>query len=312
MKVILTERQFKDYIKHQINEKFDVSLTQHDMPKEFKQINKDIYGDVDKIKIDGLKDYWQANGLKYKDNSKDKKSKKHGAKNAVPEIKGRVFPFGNIKLSDNVLIVNMTTAFNCPSAKFCPIQKGTCYAYREEQTREDVFARNARNEMMFDQARENPAKWRYIFWFLRKYIETSLNCGHIIKYLRLNEAGDFKTGEDIKQFDNFAEEIKRDYGIITHAYTANVALKDYIKDIKNINVNASVGNIEGDMVHRHFYGVMEDVLNALPDTPLKDISTPVLNYDEKWKYYYKCPCDISEGQRCYNCQVCWLANPGVT
>lgn len=319
MKVILTEQQFnryKAYLREQqlhnmIMESFRAELTQKDMPAEFKQMNDYMYGDLPKDKLHGIEQQYTNNGFEYNNRARHPELGKHNAQ-IDAKVKGNVFPFGNVKLSDQVLIINLTSALHCPSAKFCPIGKNACYAFSDERRREAYWQRNARNEIMFDRARENPAKWKYIFWFIRKYIEKALNSGHPIRFVRLNEAGDFKTPEDIQQFDNFAGEIKRDFGIETHAYTANKSLIDALSQVQNININASVPDIVGDKVYRHFYGVKEEILAKLPDTPLKDIATPELQESGKWGLYYKCPCDIAAGARCYNCQVCWLAKPGIT
>ena len=318
MKVILTEKQFdryKAYLREQelhntIMESFRAELSQQDMPAEFKQMNDYMYGDIPKDRLHSIEQEYTKNGLKYNNKAGRSELGKHDAK-IDAKVKGSVFPFGNVKLSDQVLIINLTSALHCPSAKFCPIGKNVCYAFGDEKRREAYWQRNARNEIMFDMARENPAKWKYIFWFIRKYIEKTLNSGHIIKHLSLNEAGDFKTPEDIRRFDEFAAELKRDYDIDTHAYTANKNLIDAISQVKNININASIPDIQGEKVLRHFYGVQDEILAQLPDTPLRDIATPELQEGGRWGLYYKCPCDIAAGAKCYNCQVCWLAKPGI-
>ena len=320
MNVILTEQQFKEYIKHLVTEQkmhelimeaISASLTQNEMPKDFKQMNQYMFGDKSKEELDRIHHDFTEHGFSYNNDADHPEKGKHKA-DITPEVKGNVFPFGNVKLSNQVLIINMTSALRCPSAKYCPISKDVCYAFNDERRRENYWNRNARNEIMFDMARENPAKWPYIFWFIRRYIETARDNGLNVKYVRLNEAGDFKTPEDILRFDKFAGELKKDYGIITHAYTCNVDLVDAIRRVKNMNINASHPDITGAKVLRHFYGVKEEILDKLPDTPLKNIATPILQEDEKWGAYYKCPCDIAEGSKCYNCQVCWLAKPGVT
>jgi hypothetical protein len=300
----------EEYIHAKIMEDIKASLSQKEMPNEFKEINKQIWGDVDKEKRKEIENKYAKNSLEYNINAKKPELGKRKAP-IETEVKGSVFPFGNVKLSHNVLIINMTSAQNCPSAAFCPIGKSACYAYSDEKYRKDYYRRNIRNELMFDQARENPAKWKYIFWFIRKYIEKALNCGLVVTHIRLNEAGDFKTVQDVEKFDEFAAEMKKDYGIETHAYTANKNLIDALNKVKNININASIPDITGDKVYRHFYGIQKTKLNKLPDTPLQSIATPLLGIDKKYGYYYKCPCDISKGAKCFNCQVCWLAKPGI-
>ena len=318
MKVILTEKQYKEYLRflqdeHNHNcimEEFKAELSQKDMPAEFQQMNDYIYGDVPQSKLDAIQKHYTKNGFTYNNSAKHPELGQHNAE-VKPNISGSVFPFGNIKLSHEVLIVNLTSALHCPSAKFCPIGKNACYAFNDERRRESYWQRNARNEIMFDMARENPAKWKYIFWFIRSYIDKARNAGVIVRYVRLNEAGDFKTAEDVRRFDEFAAELKKDYGIETHAYTANKDLIDAISQVKNININASIPDIQGEKVLRHFYGVDEDILADLPDTPLRDIATPELQEGGRWGLYYKCPCDIAAGAKCFNCQVCWLAKPGI-
>ena len=91
----------------------------------------------------------------------------------------------------------------------------------------------------------------------------------------------------------------------------NKDLIDAISQVKNININAYIPDIQGEKVLRHFYGVQDEILAQLPDTPLRDIATPELQEGGRWGLYYKCPCDIAAGAKCYNCQVCWLAKPGI-
>ena len=318
MKVILTEKQYNEYLRYLkdehdhncIMEEFRAELSQKDMPAEFQQMNDYMYGDIPQGRLNAIHQQYTNNGFKFNNDAKHPEKGQHNAE-VTPTVNGSVFPFGNIKLSHEVLIINMTSALHCPSAKFCPIGKNACYAFSDERRRESYWQRNARNEIMFDMARENPAKWKYIFWFIRKYIDKARNSGVIVRYVRLNEAGDFKTAEDVRRFDEFAAELKRDYGIETHAYTANKNLIDAIAQVKNMNINASIPDIQGEKVLRHFYGVDEDILANLPDTPLRDIATPELQEGGKWGLYYKCPCDIAAGARCFNCQVCWLAKPGI-
>ena len=298
------------YIHNLIMEKIEASMNQKDMPKEFREINKQIWGDIDDKEKRRIEKEYTKNSFQYNIN-KDKPELGKRKASIEAEIKGSVFPFGNVKLSHSVLIINMTSAKNCPSASFCPIGKSACYAYSDEQLRQDYYKRNVRNELMFDRARENPAKWPYIFWFIKQYIEKAIDSGLAINHIRLNEAGDFKTIADVENFDKFAEEVKREYGIETHAYTANKKLIDALSKVKNININASIPDITGEKVYRHFYGIPEEVLNNMPDTSLQSIAVPLLGIDEKYGYYYKCPCDISAGAKCFKCQVCWLAKPGI-
>lgn len=300
----------EEYIHNFIMEGIKATLDQKDMPKEFEEMNKQIWGDVDAKKRKEIEKDYTKKSFKYNNDAKHPELGKHNA-SIETEIKGSVFPFGNVKLSHNVLIINMTSAKNCPSAAFCPIGKKACYAYGDEKCREDYYKRNVRNELMFDQARENPVKWKYIFWFIKQYIEKAMDSGLIINHLRLNEAGDFKTVYDVERFDEFAAELKQEYGIETHAYTANKNLIDALSKVKNININASIPDIIGEKVYRHFYGIQENVLNKMPDTSLQSIAVPLLGIDNKYGYYYKCPCDISAGAKCFKCQVCWLAKPGI-
>lgn len=296
-----------DILNDIINEGVDVSLSDKDseMKQAFKDLDKQIYGDKSKEEIADLE-------KKYTDSFKYTAANGNITKPDIEaKVKGQLFTFGNAKISKDCIIVNMTSAMHCPSIKFCPIGPKACYAFSDEVKYPNTRARNGRNEMMFDQARENPAKWKYIFYMLEKYIIEVKNLGIPIKYMRLNESGDFKTAEDIKQFDEFAKYLKDKYDIITHAYTANEALKDAIAKVENININASISTINGNNVFRHFYGIPEAKIMQMADTPLKDIATPILQYNEKYGWYYKCPCDISGGKTCQDCKVCWLANSGV-
>lgn len=303
----ITNDIFLNSLNESMDEGFQATLTHDDEPEMFKQMNDYMFGDkTEKEKANIAKKY--TNKTKYTG-----KNGNTTQKDITPEIKGSIFAFGNAKLSMSCLIINLTSALNCPAkAKFCPIGEKACYAIKDEVRLTNTRARNVRSEMMFDMARQNPSKWRHIQWFIEQYIEKARNNGLEVNYVRLNEAGDFKTKYDILEFDKIAKNLKEKYGVITHAYTANDALKDYIAQVENMVINASTKNIEGNNVYRHFYGVTEKTLTELPNTSLSGIAKPMLQYSRDYGWYYKCPCDIAEGQKCVNCKVCWYASPGTT
>ena len=128
---------------------------------------------------------------------------------------------GNTKLSNNVLIMNMGTADECPSRKrgLCAVE-GICYAMKAERVYKQVTPfRKRQAEYWLNNSAEQIAT----------DFENYLKGKRGIEYLRINEAGDFYSQDCVSKLNYLAGRLKK-LGITTYGYTAR-------KDLDFSNVN---------------------------------------------------------------------------
>lgn len=130
----------------------------------------------------------------------------------------KLFSYGNKKLPNHTAIFNMSPALECPSdaRNMCQLSNSSrCYAMKAERNYPAVLPYRRRQQE---------------FWlnsdykdFIRKFM---LDKGRRkIKYLRMNEAGDFHSQECVDKTIKIAKILKR-LGIGTYVYTARIDL-DY-------------------------------------------------------------------------------------
>ena len=208
------------------------------------------------------------------------------------EIKGKTFSYGNTKVPENTLVVNLTTAFNCPS-KNGDCQWGKrCYAHQTEVQYKDTEYRNLRNQHTLGML-----SVKELLELVEAYIESAPNR---IKFIRIHEDGDFQDQETLEFCDKLAGHLNAKYGIQTTAYTHRVL--DY-SNINNMTINASSYKIKsGD---RYFVVVSEEDWNKIPeglDFSGKDIPMQSIENGQKIDTThgtYRCPCD------CRNCMFCY-------
>ena len=184
----------------------------------------------------------------------------------------QVFSYGNKKLPKETLIVNITSAQNCPSDKlgFCKHSK-ICYAKKCERIYKNYLEKNLLIE-----------SYMYL-WYSSDIID--LLCAYIdnapvkIKNIRLNEAGDFPNQSSVIEWSNIAEYINNKYGISTYCYTCREDL-----DFSNVKfiVNASTQNIKAD---RYFLCVNKEDFEKLPKNSITckgDCNLCKLCYDSNY------------------------------
>lgn len=200
-------------------------------------------------------------------------------------IKGKVFSFGNTKLPPSTMIVNLTTAFNCPSK--CPLKKTVCYAGKSEKQYKNNELRNLRNELFLEKLTV-----KEILKLLDAYI---MNAPIRIKNIRISESGDFKSQEVVDFCDKIAGHIKAKYGIKTTCYTRQPF--DFT-NCKNLIVNSSVASENFTKgADRNYIICSKDFFKKLPNT--NDGRPKEISINGKPKMIYKCKCD------CYKCNFCY-------
>lgn len=168
----------------------------------------------------------------------------------------QVFSYGNTKLPKETLIVNITSATNCPSEKlgFCKCSD-VCYAKKCERLYKAYLHKNTLIESFM---------W---FWDDKEVMEMLvhyiINSPIKIKYVRLNEAGDFPDQQSVKRWDKIGNWLYKQFGIKTYCYTCREDL-----DFKGVHfiVNSSSPNIKG---HRWFFCVNKEQFNQLPKGSVK-------------------------------------------
>ena len=126
----------------------------------------------------------------------------------------KTFSYGNTKVPENTLVVNLTTAFNCPS-KNGDCQWGKrCYAHQTEVQYKDTEYRNLRNQHTLGML-----SVKELLELVEAYIESAPNR---IKFIRIHEDGDFKDQETLEFCDKLAGHLNAKYGIQTTAYTHRI------------------------------------------------------------------------------------------
>ena len=210
------------------------------------------------------------------------------------EIKGKTFSYGNSKVPENTLIINLTSAFNCPSMKNgdCKWGRERCYAHDTETQYDKTEYRNLRNQHFLKMLTP-----KEILQLLEVYIE---NAPLKIRYIRLHEDGDFQDQETIDFCDKLAGHIKAKYGIQTTAYTHRKL--DY-SNIHNMIIIGSSYKIKN--CDRYFIPVSAKDWKKVPeglDLSGKDI--PMLSAETNKKVdtthgTFKCPCDCRKCFFCY-------------
>lgn len=166
--------------------------------------------------------------------------------------KMQVFSWGNSKLPKETLIVNITSASNCSSDKLglCRCSK-ECYAKKCERIYPAYLAKNILVESFMYLWTDDELKE-----MLELYI---LNAPVQIKYIRLNEAGDFPNQNSVDRWNKLSRYFEEKYKIKTYCYTCRNDL-NFI-DV-HFAVNASRTDIKAD---RYFLCVSKNTFDNLPN-----------------------------------------------
>lgn len=253
-----------------------------------------------------------------------------------------IFKMGNKKIGNDTLIFSMISALSCPSAKYCPVggPNGACYAAIEEKMYKMYFARNERNRFLMEAAMEDP-KIEELLWdtFMTGIDLANANLKIYnqefpnkypprIRFIRINEAGDFINAKAVEFFDRLAEVLKKK-GIRVYCYTANnnPEVKEALGNSRNIVINASTDETpQGEnRCYRQFNAVrpqefFEDFGEETSVTHERSgknnsVAIPHLQKNENLGiYYYRCPCGLPVAAggvpECRYCGVCYDSNPG--
>lgn len=227
---------------------------------------------------------------------------KYGIGIETPDIS---YSLGNSKLPDDTLIVNFTSAMNCPAWNEC-LLKHSCYARNSEKQHGNVFRANENKGLYWIATQNDPTLLKYMFTFVRTFtfdyekintelkkqglIDENVSANMISEYdltsdfftpeiteimianktankIRLNENGDFVGQWLVDAWDNEAGKYAK-FGITVSAYTCRNFNYSAIKNIV-LNVSRTFISKTGDNkngIARHFIALPEDVYNALDET----------------------------------------------
>ena len=319
MKIILTEEQFERY-KCFLKENLENEGRNITNQKAYKtkvqplidKLNQELYGD-------------ELNTVNAKQSERFGLNNDNQIVNTMQLASG-LFSIGNAKLSDDTLIINFTSALQCPSVSVCPVTQQACYAVAGEIRLPVVRRKNLMVQNMWKRAIKND-KIGEVFGIAQMYIEILKNTKKPIKYVRFNEAGDFLNQKVLNAAALFASTIRKRYGVMSMAYTANKFL-DFTVEIdgqpidKIIKINASRLDIKlsDDSVNNSFLATNMDFSSVLEQNDkvvsiseneleknhfeclgvVKDPETgapsvPILA-EGKWTggngWYYVCPCSF--------------------
>lgn len=150
-----------------------------------------------------------------------------------------LFSFGNRKLPKHTAIFNISSATTCVSAQLglCQLKEiSKCYALKAERMYKAVLPyRDRQNEFW----KKSTAR-EFVSAFLIEKKKKD------IKYLRLNESGDFLSQDCVTKADEIAKILWNEHKIRMYCYTARRDLD--FSNKKFLNVNGS-----GFMVDNNFY-----------------------------------------------------------
>jgi hypothetical protein len=150
---------------------------------------------------------------------------------------------GNSKIGKDTFILNITSATDCPTKKLglCKIPK-YCYALQPELrwtgVRNVLKFRRKQTEI-FDCLSASEIAKQIVEKVGRKKIVK-------IKYLRISEAGDFRSQEDLNKISEIADLLEKD-GIRVYGYTARTDL-NYSNISKNLVMNGSYFMVDNSFV----------------------------------------------------------------
>lgn len=160
---------------------------------------------------------------------------------AVEYLDKAIMPhkIGNLKIGDDTVIINVNHALNCFSSKngYCE-NCNCCYAKKSSTNYKNSCLYGLASEINFNRLSVNQ---------IIKAIEKTIKEAKNIKFIRFNEAGDFKSFNQFLKANEVAKYFFEAYDIVTYTYTHNKELLKHKEAIKNsyIVMNWSIKAGEG-------------------------------------------------------------------
>lgn len=135
-----------------------------------------------------------------------------------------LYRIGNRKIGRDTIIMNITSAANCPSRGICLIGD-RCYALKAERLYKNVLPYRLREEEQWD--RMTAGEYAE---FLTKIKTPKL------RYIRWQESGDFRSQADVDKMSDISEAVRGLY--VCYTYTARNDL-DYSSKSNNLIITGS-------------------------------------------------------------------------
>lgn len=197
----------------------------------------------------------------------------------MPRRRTRIIcSIGNLKVGKDTLIMNITSATDCPSRRrgLCQVPPGACYALKAEKRYDAVLPYRRRQNRVWDSlTAEEIAEDVKVLAGRRAGRRRKIP----IRYLRMQEAGDFRHSSDVAKMSRIADLLSGTVGVYT--YTARRDLFP-TRTSSNLVVNGS-----GFMVDNNFQVVNKGALGPGPK------------------------CRGIKGGGCYGCPLCKVAGKRV-
>lgn len=133
---------------------------------------------------------------------------------------------GNLKIGDDTIVLNVNHALNCYSSKngYCE-NCNCCYAKQSSN--------NYKNSCLYNLASEINFNRLSIKNIIDNLENTTIKSEKNIKFIRFNEAGDFKSFNQFLKANEIAKYFYNKYDIISYTYTHNKELIANKEAIKN-------------------------------------------------------------------------------
>lgn len=207
-----------------------------------------------------------------------------------------VFSQGNAKLPNDMLIINFTSAMQCPAWNECLI-KTACYARGTEKFHSTVRNANVYRNLMWRSSYNDDKLTSMIYELIKLYSidysgvlsdmgkrvnnreigklctmdfsemdENTLNIikkHRIITTIRLNENGDFIGDWLVEKIDKMAGDLSL-VDITCSAYTCR-HLKS-IENVSNIIINSSNLSLKGENINRYFIALAPELFDCFENT----------------------------------------------
>lgn len=159
---------------------------------------------------------------------------------AVEYLNKAIMPhkIGNLKIGDDTIILNVNHALNCFSSKMGYCENcNCCYAKKSSNNYKNSCLYGLASEICF-----NKLSLEQIIKAIEKTVKKNN-----IRFIRFNEAGDFKSFEQFLKANEVAKYFFETYDIVTYTYTHNKELLYHKEAIKNsyIVMNWSIKAGEG-------------------------------------------------------------------
>jgi hypothetical protein len=188
-----------------------------------------------------------------------------------------LYSLGNKKIGKDTMIINLSSATDCISKRLGLCQHpNKCYAMKAERLYPQVLPFRRKQEKIFNTLSA--------FEIAKQIIEINKKKRNKIKYLRINESGDFRNQLDIKKVNLIAMLLKKE-GIKVYTYTHRKDLNfDNLSD--NLTINSSY---KDKKISNRFIALAEKKYNKV-------------NSIKKDKKIVNCKMD------CTNCNLCKVSN----